>query len=322
MRRRRAATTCASFVAQDRRRLQSFVRSHGEFDRIVYGASSAERGRLRAIVRAPRSWRRPSGTRHDGAASAGASAEERGQIAGGARRRRGRRGASHAGRTRKNRGRSKQLCDRPRRRRMMYELAQRMGWHAERRLTPMDSAVRDTTIQVVIDPSVTLGAREVHRLLENVRRGGGLVFTIDGARRSPSRWESRADHPADFSRAIGDPECQDACKRSRAGVAGDAAGGARICSGSRHRPERRAIVTTRCGFGKAMPVASGFAMGKGRVAVVSSPAILANDAVGVCEWGADVVVARTLEYVRPAGDRSAAWCSTNSITDLECTAGA
>jgi hypothetical protein len=62
---------------------------------------------------------------------------------------------------------------------MMFELAQRTGWRTERRLTPMDSAVRDTTIQVVIDPSVTLGVREVHRLLENVRRGGGLIFTID-----------------------------------------------------------------------------------------------------------------------------------------------
>ena len=48
-----------------------------------------------------------------------------------------------------------------------------------------------------------------------------------------------------------------------------------------------------------MPVASGFPWAKGRVAVVSTSAIFANDAVRVCEWGADVAVARILEYVRP-----------------------
>src|SRR4051812_38970590 len=61
---------------------------------------------------------------------------------------------------------------------MVFELAKRMGWRADRRITPLDSLVDGSTVQVVIDPSSALGAREVHGLLENVRRGGGLVITL------------------------------------------------------------------------------------------------------------------------------------------------
>src|SRR5204863_38384 len=48
------------------------------------------------------------------------------------------------------------------------------------------------------------------------------------------------------------------------------------------------------------PVAVGVPMGAGRVAVVSTSAVFTNDAIRVCAWGADVAVARVLEYVRPA----------------------
>ena len=84
---------------------------------------------------------------------------------------------------------------------MMFELAKRTGWRVERRLTPMDSVLRDTTVQVVIDPSVTLGVREVHRLLENVRSGGGLIFTIDAEEIAESLGVARGS-PGRFSRAI------------------------------------------------------------------------------------------------------------------------
>jgi hypothetical protein len=184
---------------------------------------------------------------------------------------------------------------------MMFELAQRTGWPAERRLTPMDSVVRDTTVQVVIDPSVTLGAREVHRLLENVRRGGGLIFTIDAEEIAESLGVASGP-PGRFISGYRDPECRDRqTLRDRALLA--------IPPEVHGLVWKKApfgttpIVTTDRRFGTAMPVASGFAMGKGRVAVVSTSAILANDAVGVCEWGADIAVARLLEYVRPE-DRS------------------
>ena len=55
-----------------------------------------------------------------------------------------------------------------------FELAQRMGWHASRRETRFDSTSTRPTVEVVVGPQQALGRHEVHRLLENVRRGGGL----------------------------------------------------------------------------------------------------------------------------------------------------
>src|SRR5262245_17752414 len=64
--------------------------------------------------------------------------------------------------------------------RIMFELAQRMGWSASRRQTPFASGAT-SAVQVVVGPGEALGAREAHALLENVRRGGGLIFTVDDA---------------------------------------------------------------------------------------------------------------------------------------------
>jgi hypothetical protein len=58
-------------------------------------------------------------------------------------------------------------------------------------------------------------------------------------------------------------------------------------------------VNTDKRYGPEIAVAMGLPLGKGRVAVVSTSSIVANDAVGICEWGADVAVARVLEWVRP-----------------------
>ena len=182
---------------------------------------------------------------------------------------------------------------------MMFELAQRTGWRAERRLTPMDSTVRDTTIQVVIDPNVTLGAREVHRLLENVRRGGGLIFTIDAEEIADSLGVAIGP-PGRLLAGYRDPECKSPetfRERALLALPPEVHG----LFWKKTPPGTTPIVMTDARFGKAMPVASGFVMGKGRVAVVSTSAILANDAVAVCEWSADVAVARILEYVRPEG---------------------
>src|SRR5262245_12358323 len=69
--------------------------------------------------------------------------------------------------------------------RIALELAERMGWKAEQRIRPLDSLVRGKVerprVDVVLAPSVPLGSHEVHRLLENVRRGGGLIVSLDGS---------------------------------------------------------------------------------------------------------------------------------------------
>ena len=183
--------------------------------------------------------------------------------------------------------------------RIAYELAQRMGWHAERRIAPLDSVARDTAVQAVIDPGLALGAHEVHRLFENVRRGGSLIVTVDGADEITDSLGIDLGASGRILEGYSDPQCRDHSSfRSRAFLT--------------IPPEIRGVVwnkkpdglTTivhgRLADGNDLSVAQGFPLGKGRVVVVSQSAIFSNDAVRVCEWAADLAVARILEYVKPA----------------------
>src|SRR5262249_51526281 len=69
------------------------------------------------------------------------------------------------------------------------------------------------------------------------------------------------------------------------------------------RPAPGAVtaLATLAGPFRALDVAIGFPLGKGRIAAVSASDVFANGVVRVCDWDADVAVARSLEYVRPAG---------------------
>ena len=91
--------------------------------------------------------------------------------------------------------------------RIAFELAARLGWRTERRLVPLDSVASATTVQVVLAPNEALGAHEVHRLLDNVRRGGGLVFAIDGGEEIGDSLGIDLGRPARFLSNYGDASC-------------------------------------------------------------------------------------------------------------------
>lgn len=183
--------------------------------------------------------------------------------------------------------------------RMTLELAQKMGWRAERRIIPLDSGAAPA-VNVVVGAEQLLGAHEVHRLLDNVRRGGALVFTLDGA----------GDEIADsigvargqvgrFLTGYGDASCPKPTSFQEMTTLAVPPEVHRIVW---RRPAPGPVVslastTSRIEDGFAVVV--GFPLGRGRVAVASSSAIFANEAVRTCTWGADVAVARVLEYVRP-----------------------
>ena len=65
---------------------------------------------------------------------------------------------------------------------IVYELAGRLGWRTQRRITTLDSlrslADQGTTVQVVLAPRSDLGAHEIHNLLENVRRVSQYIRSI------------------------------------------------------------------------------------------------------------------------------------------------
>jgi hypothetical protein len=181
-----------------------------------------------------------------------------------------------------------------------YELAQRMGWPVLRRDHPVDSTATAPTVQVVIGPEQPLGRREVHHLLENVRRGGGLVFSFEGN-------AEIADSLGLALRSRGRPlvEMNDrSCMRAPR-VRGVAVVPPMAYEVVWRRPPPGPVTSLSYGGsvspvarGELAPVALGFHLGKGRVAVVGGDEIFANEAVRTCQWGADLVVARAWEYVR------------------------
>lgn len=181
--------------------------------------------------------------------------------------------------------------------RMAFELARKLGWQTERRMAPLDS-LTTPAVNVVIAPSQALGAHQVHRLLDDVRRGGGLVFTLDGGDEIADSIGVGQGPRGQFLTGFSDSACPPPSFQERASLAVP--------------PEVRKIVWFHRAPGPTVtlarvtgpkneefPVVVGFPMGRGRVAVVTSSGIFANEAVRVCNWGADIGVVRAFEYVRP-----------------------
>jgi hypothetical protein len=182
--------------------------------------------------------------------------------------------------------------------RILYELAQRMGWRASRRETLLDSA-HSPDVQVVIGSGLALGARETHRLLDNVRRGGGLIFTVTGSDDLADSLGLRLrDVPRNLVVADGS-ECRDRVSLGDRPAIALPPSGYEIAW---RRPAPGPVTDLATGFAPRAsanaPIAVGFPLGAGRVAAISSAGLLTNDALRVCTWAADIVAARALEYVR------------------------
>lgn len=204
---------------------------------------------------------------------------------------------------------------------MLYELARRLGWHTERRVVTLDAlrAQGDTqpTVQVVLDPDEPLGAHEIHNLLENVRRGGGLVFSIDGdqaladslgiSRGLRAQFFSLVGLPGSVDTLVADDSTCVPLKR-RGFVPGDVLTlppEIREITWKRHAPGRVEPLVYSGGGGAnsgGAVAGLGFPLGKGRVAVIGGADVFSNAAVRVCRWGADVAAMRLIEYVRPRTD--------------------
>ena len=180
-----------------------------------------------------------------------------------------------------------------------FELAERMGWKVERRTAPLDTAARSSRVDVVLAPSVALGAQEVHRLLDNVRGGGGLIVTLDGDDDLADSLGVDGGSGAALLDAAGTncPDDRLSAARAILTIPPDAreveppkvTDSAITVLLSARRPRNGAPVTG----------AIGFPLGAGRVVVVGSSSVFGNAALRYCRWDADLAVARMLGFVRP-----------------------
>lgn len=184
--------------------------------------------------------------------------------------------------------------------RMAYELAARLGWRVERRLTTFDSVPRVGSVQVVLAPAGGLGAREVHSLLENVRGGGGLVFSLDGNDELADSLGLDAGKREALLSGARDPECpppQSITARALLALPPEVND---VVWAKRPLARDTTLVAVRNAGESPVPVAIGFRLGAGKISVTSNSAVFSNEAVRNCPWKADLAVVSMVEYARPA----------------------
>ena len=193
--------------------------------------------------------------------------------------------------------------------RLLYETAERLGWRTvQRDDDPMPANGRGTVVHALLAPPLAPTPEEAHAYLEAVRAGDALLLVLD--RRNPLSDSLGVSHSSGGG--------------TLAVIPGDTAG----CPGgleimpplwpdgevhlwalrwSRGAPPARTTfaVTSPDLARQRTPkeeAATGFALGRGRVVVVADPDLLRNDVIRRCTWGADVVAARMLEWLRAGGE--------------------
>jgi hypothetical protein len=200
---------------------------------------------------------------------------------------------------------------------LLHDAAGRLGWRVVRRDDQaMPGAATGTTIHAVLAPPLEVTPEEAHAYLEAVRSGDALLLVLDrrGAGQrdaladslgvSPSRGGGTLEVPA--ADTVGCP----APSRFVPPLWADGKVHLWSLRWARGAPPARTVFAiTRpevdlTGAERAEPLAEaavGFPLGRGRVAVVSDPDLLRNDAIRRCDWGTDLRTVRILEYLRAGG---------------------
>ena len=197
---------------------------------------------------------------------------------------------------------------------------------------------------MLLDPVVPPTAGETHALLEQVRRGGALLYVMsavgplndslrvrrgggnvavvydEGLETSPAPADAAGGADEEDETAEEEPDTDDphGCDRGGNGAAPMWPDGRMRLWEIRWRrapPANRVVFadTRRSWAGPAdsaaqdSPAAVGFPYGRGRIVVAADPDLLRNDVLRVCAWDADVAAVRMLEYLSAgtAGDSGA-----------------
>ncbi|MEO7522055.1 MAG: DUF4350 domain-containing protein [Gemmatimonas sp.] len=197
--------------------------------------------------------------------------------------------------------------------RLLYELADRLGWDVRRVRTASVPVHADETL-AVLDPTIALRASEVHGILNGVRAGGALLLAMgSGTRAFSDSLHIAVDQTGGVvDTRVGETSACEQTRRerfTRAGLwFGDASlfglkGSALNGQGVRTFVYARGAGTLRAGGSAAAPRPAmiGMPFGAGRVVVASDPDVFRNDALRDCSYGLDVPVVRALEYLRDGG---------------------
>ena len=193
--------------------------------------------------------------------------------------------------------------------RLLYETADRLGWRVSQRDDEAAPIRGDgQTIHAVLAPPIPVTPEEAHAYLEAVRAGDGLLLALD--ERNALTDSLGVSHSAGGGTlAPVDADVATCARRPDLIPPLWLDGKVHLWSlrWKRDAPRDRIVFgtatsdvpTVQQGGGE---VAAGFALGRGRVVVVSDPDLLRNDVIRRCGWGADVRAVRMLEWLREGGD--------------------
>ena len=194
--------------------------------------------------------------------------------------------------------------------RLLYDLADRLGWDVERRMTrhpPPDTAV----IHAILGGVTPFRKGDVGRLLDRVRAGAGLLVIASGSAsvfgdslRARSHTSGYAPN-ADSLRSV--------CPRRRPlrmrywggnnaylrtirwrGASPDSMIAFIEATPEPPPGQRRVMLPS--------PAIVGFPYGRGRVVLSLDADVVRNDALRGCNYGLEVAAVRALEYLRDGGD--------------------
>jgi hypothetical protein len=192
--------------------------------------------------------------------------------------------------------------------RLLAETAERFGFTMSRRDSvgaPPAGAARGRTIHAVLAPPVAISAGDAHAYLDAVRAGDALLLVFQDRNAlsdSLGLWRTAGGtlyrHSSDSGscrrRELTPPLWPDGKVHLY---------GLRWLRGA---PRDRVVLAALQPDPGAPPVtgeaAAGFALGRGRVVVIPDPDLLRNDVLRRCEWGADVLAVRMLEWLRAGGE--------------------
>jgi hypothetical protein len=189
--------------------------------------------------------------------------------------------------------------------RLLYETAGRLGWQVSQRDDqPGPASAAGTTIHAVLAPPIALSPEEAHAYLQAVRGGDALLLVLD--ERSPLADSLGVSHST--GGGVLDIASADTvgCPATSRLVPPLWLNGRPLLYSLRWTDRavtpRRLFATSHAELGaQGGDAAAGFALGQGRVVVVSDPDLLRNDVLRRCDWGADVRVVRMLEWLRDGG---------------------
>jgi len=193
--------------------------------------------------------------------------------------------------------------------RLFHDLAQRLGWRTERRLTRAFEP-DPGSIQVVLAPAIALRTTEVHALLETVRAGAGALVVVGPstaslmdslhlaigrggaahAVESDSLGCTAEDRDLELSLWFGLPPQMLTLKWTAPAPAN-----VRTFLAV-ERPVKDAPSALE-------PSMVGFDYGAGRMVIASDPDAFRNDALRDCLPGFDVAAVRALEFLRDGAAR-------------------